>query len=99
MMKPARKRRLMLIGFIILGMSSATTLVFAALGNNMNHYYELKTIQLGEAPIGKTIRIGGMVKKQSIKRTDGSLKMTFTVTDFTRNVSVQYDGVLPDLFR
>lgn len=98
-MKPARKRRLLIIGFILLGIASAAGLLFAALGNNMNHYYELTAIEAGEAPVGKTIRIGGMVKKGSIKRTEGSLKVTFGVTDFTRHLTVQYEGILPDLFR
>lgn len=98
-MKPARKRRLLIVGFILLGIGGAAGLLFAALGNNMNHYYELAAIESDEAPIGKTIRIGGMVEAGSIKRTDGSLAVTFAVTDFTRRLSVNYEGILPDLFR
>lgn len=98
-MKPARKRRLLIIGFILLGISGAVGLLFAALGNNMNHYYELTAIEAGQAPVGKTIRVGGMVKAGSIKRTTGSLKLHFVVTDFTRDLTVSYEGILPDLFR
>ncbi|MBS9781991.1 MAG: cytochrome c maturation protein CcmE [Gammaproteobacteria bacterium] len=98
-MKPARKRRLMIIGFILLGMAGAAGLLFAALGNNMNHYYELKAIKSGEAPIGKVIRIGGLVEKGSIKRQTGTLKVDFVVTDMTNKINVKYDGILPDLFR
>lgn len=98
-MKPARKRRLLIIGFILLGISGAVGLLFAALGNNMNHYYELTAIEAGQAPTGKTIRIGGMVKAGSIKRAKNSLKLQFTVTDFTRDLTVSYEGILPDLFR
>ncbi len=98
-MKPARKRRLMTIAFILLGMTGAVGLLFAALGNNMNHYYELKAIKSGEAPIGKVIRIGGLVENGSIKRQAGTLKVDFVVTDMTNKINVQYDGILPDLFR
>lgn len=98
-MKPARKKRLLIIGFIVLGIGGAVGLLFAALGNNMNHYYELAAIESGEAPMGKTIRIGGMVENGSIKRTENSLKVQFGVTDLSRQLVVQYEGILPDLFR
>lgn len=98
-MKPARKRRLLIIGFILFGISGAVGLLFAALGNNMNHYYELAAIEAGEAPIEKTIRIGGMVTVGSIKRNEGTLKVTFAVTDRLRQLTVHYEGILPDLFR
>lgn len=98
-MKPARKRRLIIIAFILFGVAAAVGLLFAALGNNMNHYYELKSIKAGEAPIGKVIRIGGLVEKGSIKRHDGSLKVDFVVSDLHNKINVQYEGILPDLFR
>ncbi len=98
-MKPARKRRLMIIGFILCGMAMAAALLFAALGSNMNHYYELKAIKAGEAPLGKAIRIGGLVEKGSIQRQAGSLKVVFVITDLRNKIKVTYEGILPDLFR
>ncbi len=98
-MTPIRKRRLMLVAFVILGAASAVGLLVAALGNNMNHYYELKMIQSGEAPMGKTIRIGGLVKNGSIVRQTGTLKVSFDVTDLKNQINVRYEGILPDLFR
>ncbi len=88
-MKPARKKRLMIIGFILFGMAGAAGLLFAALGNNMNHYYELKAIKSGEAPIGKVIRIGGLVEQGSIVRHTGTLKVDFVVTDMTNKINVR----------
>lgn len=98
-MTPARKRRLLTIVFVITGMAMAVTLLFLALGNNMNHYYELESVASGEAPTHKTIRIGGMVEKGSIQRQSGTLHVQFSVTDFTRSLTVKYEGILPDLFR
>ncbi len=119
-MKPARKRRLMIIGFILCGMAMAAALLFAALGSNMNHYYELKAVKSGQAaalgsnmnhyyelkavksgqaPLGKAIRIGGVVEKGSIKRQAGSLKVAFIITDLHNKIKVTYEGILPDLFR
>lgn len=98
-MRPAKKRRLLIISFIFFAMSGAVGLLLVALGNNINHYYELTAVETGDAPTGKTIRIGGMVERNSIKRHEGSLKVTFRVTDFTRSLMVHYEGILPDLFR
>ena len=52
----------------------------------------------GEAPIGESIRIGGMVAKNSFEQLDGVLAQ-FAVTDFNETISVSYQGILPDLFR
>jgi cytochrome c-type biogenesis protein CcmE len=48
---------------------------------------------------GKTFRLGGMVKEGTVKRAEGSLDVTFTVTDMKHDLPVTYTGVLPDLFR
>ena len=44
------------------------------------------------------IRIGGMVKKKSFKRKDNSLKVSFIIHDLDKSISVNYEGILPDLF-
>lgn len=98
-MRPAKKRRLMTLVFILCGTTAAVALLFAALGNNMNHYYELNAIKTGEAPTGKVIRMGGLVRNGSITRHVGSLKVDFIVTDTNHDITVQYEGILPDLFR
>ncbi len=98
-MKPARKKRLIIVCAILVGMASAAALLFFAMGTNLNHFYEIKDIKSGKAPLNKQIRIGGMVEAGSIKRTEGNLKVSFGVTDYNEVVNVSYDGILPDLFR
>ena len=44
----------------------------------------------------KKIRIGGMVKKQSILIEERELK--FIITDFKNEINVIYSGVIPNLF-
>ena len=44
----------------------------------------------------KKIRIGGMVKKNSIEVNSKNLK--FIVTDFKNEIIVSYDGAVPNLF-
>ena len=40
-----------------------------------------------------------MVEKGSVKRSKGSLKVQFVLSDFAHQVPVVYTGILPDLFR
>ncbi len=98
-MTPKRKQRLKIVAFILFAVAGAVALLFMALGNNMNHYYELSVIQTDNTLIGKTIRVGGMVEKGSIQRQENSLKVTFSLTNFKESISVQYEGILPDLFK
>ena len=97
-MHPIRKQRLMIVLFIILGASVAVGLVSFALRSNINLFYPPVDIVAGKAPIGKKIRAGGMVLTGSVKRATDSLRVEFVVTDYKANVTVVYEGILPDLF-
>jgi len=97
-MHPVRKRRLKIVSFIVVGASIAAALVFYALSENMNFFYAPAQIAAGEAPQNKTIRIGGLVVPGSVKRSASGLAVEFTVTDNDKELSVAYEGILPDLF-
>jgi cytochrome c-type biogenesis protein CcmE len=47
----------------------------------------------------RAIRIGGYVKDHSIRYDKSGEKVTFTVTDKKNELSVEYQGILPNLFR
>jgi cytochrome c-type biogenesis protein CcmE len=47
---------------------------------------------------GSRIRVGGLVKPGSLQRGD-HLAVRFEVTDGNRAIAVNYQGILPDLFR
>lgn len=98
-MTPARKRRLYMILLLLGGVGLAATLIFQALQENMNLYYEPVRVANGEAPIDHNFRMGGMVVENSIQRDEGSLTVRFGVTDYQETVTVNYTGILPDLFR
>ena len=40
-----------------------------------------------------------MVCEGSVRRTDGTLDVSFAVTDRVRQVPVHFNGILPDMFR
>lgn len=102
-MKLNRKRRLYTIAIIIVGVSCAVALTLYALQQNINLYYTPTQLQqqlsVNKALHDRMIRLGGMVAKNSVQREPGDLKVSFVMTDFKNNVQVQYQGVLPTLFR
>ena len=98
-MNPLRKKRLIIILAILVGVGAAVALALSALQQNINLFYTPTQIANGEAPLDTRIRAGGMVQDGSLKRSGDSLDVEFVVTDFNKSVTIQYRGILPDLFR
>ena len=97
-MHPVRKQRLYLVLFVVLFSSAAAGLVTYALRGNINLFFPPAEVAQGKAPVGKPIRVGGMVMDDSVQRSDDTLEVRFTLTDYKANVTVVYEGILPDLF-
>ncbi|MBM4218576.1 MAG: cytochrome c maturation protein CcmE [Gammaproteobacteria bacterium] len=97
-MTPRRKRLLAVIA-IVAGVGAATALAMFAFRDNLLYFYNPSQVLAGDAPSGRTFRIGGMVTQGSVQRTPGTLEVRFVVTDFRHSVPVRYEGLLPDLFR
>lgn len=97
-MNKIQKRRLTYLLFFLAGLAIAASLIFYALRQNLNVF--VTPTQIVERSIDKNyqLRLGGMVKKDSIKRDANSLQVEFVVTDFKNEITVRYTGVLPDLF-
>ncbi len=94
-----RRRRMVLVGLILLGVGGAVALALTAFQDNLLYYYTPTQVSAGEAPQDRVFRIGGMVTEGTFKREPGSLEARFVLTDYESNVTVSYTGVLPDLFR
>ncbi|MBT8139383.1 MAG: cytochrome c maturation protein CcmE [Gammaproteobacteria bacterium] len=97
-MHPVRRQRLMIVVMIVVGASLAAVLIGMALKENLNLFYEPVRVAAGEAPLGRKIRVGGMVVKDSVVRDTETLQVSFVLTDYSANVLVTYQGILPDLF-
>jgi cytochrome c-type biogenesis protein CcmE len=80
-------------------MGTAVGLTLYALQQNINLFYSPSQIVAGEAPQGRSIRVGGLVVAGSVQRDSQSLQVGFTLTDNLNRVKVRYEGILPDLFR
>ena len=94
-----RRRRLILVIAILLGVGISGALALQAFRSNVMFFFDPSQIARGDAPLDKRFRLGGMVTKGSVQRAAGSLDVNFVVTDFAHEVPVRYTGVLPDLFR
>jgi len=94
-----RSRRKVLIAAIVFGVATATVLGLTAFEENLLYFYSPTQVKAGEAPTTHSFRVGGLVVDGSVKRAPDSLKIEFDVTDNTESMTVEYTGILPDLFR
>jgi len=98
-MNPIRKKRLTLIGLMVAGIGIATWLALNAFDENLMFFFSPSEVVEGKAPSAHPFRIGGLVTKDSVKRKTDGLTTSFSVTDMAKSVTVEYTGILPDLFR
>ena len=99
-MKPKSQRLIILFFFLtLLGLS--TFLVLKSLEDNIVYFYSPtdinKKILSNDINLSKKIRIGGLVKENSILK-EGK-KISFKIHDGIDEILVTYNGILPDLFR
>ena len=80
--------------FIILILS--IFLILKSLEENVVYFKSPSDIQILSEIKKNKIRIGGMVKKNSIDIVDK--KLNFIITDFKYEINVVYSGVVPNLF-
>ena len=98
-MKP-RQQRMLAVGLSLSGLIIAAILTFKAFEENMMFFITITdVVENNKAPIGREFRVGGLVVNDSITRETGSLTMSFILTDNRNQLTVNYTGVLPDLFR
>ena len=98
-MTPTRKRRLIGVLVIVIGVGAAAVVGMKALNENMLYFWSPTDVKEQAAAPGNRIRLGGLVAAGTVKRASDSLAVAFTVTDGAASVEVHFDGILPDLFR
>ncbi|GAB2996777.1 cytochrome c-type biogenesis protein CcmE 2 [Arenimonas maotaiensis] len=98
-MNPVRKRRLILVGLVLLAASVAAVFITLALQENINYLHTPTEVRTGKAPADGRFRLGGVVCQGSVQRTEGTLDVRFNITDGKRHVPVHFNGILPDMFK
>ena len=98
-MKPVRKQRLYLILAMVVAIAVAAGFGLNAFNQNLMFFFAPTEVVAGKAPDTAVFRLGGMVVEGSVQRPGDDLLVRFDLTDFEKVVSVEYTGILPDLFR
>lgn len=95
----ARTRRLRLVALSAVLLIGATALTLYALSNQVDAFLmPADVVEKGGALPGERARIGGLVKMGSLQQLpEGGI--TFVAEDTIGELTVKYDGFIPDLFR
>ena len=77
----------------------AAALVLTAFEDNIVFFYSPTDIAEKALRPGQTVRLGGLVQADSVKKASDGVTTEFVITDTNKTISVRYAGLLPDLFR
>ncbi len=91
------KKRVSFLSLLLITFVISIFFILKSLTNNILYFKTPTDIKLGElVSKNKKIRIGGMVKKNSLNINNKEIK--FVVTDFKNELIVSYSGTVPNLF-
>ena len=90
------KLRVLFLILVFLSLSLSIFLILKSLEENVVYFKSPTDVKLIEELDDKKIRVGGMVKKDSIKISNN--EVNFVITDFKSEINVTYLGVIPNLF-
>jgi len=93
-----RGRRLSLIAAALAVVGAAAGIALYALSDSIVFFYSPSEIVQKAVQPGARLRVGGLVKADSLIKLSGE-NVAFVVTDGANEVTVAYQGLLPDLFR
>lgn len=97
-MKPKRQR-LILALLAVAAVAGAGLLALSALKDQAAFFYAPGDVAKSGPPVGRAVRLGGMVQRGSIARQPDGVSIRFVVADGVATVPVTFRGVTPDLFR
>ena len=96
-MNPIRKKRIYSILFVLLFSVSGISLILYSLNSNLDYFFTPTELKNRNIPADKRIKVGGMVLSGSVERISSSI--SFVITDYENSIKVEYEGIVPDLFK
>ena len=90
------KLRFLFVVIILITLILSVFLILKSLEENVVYFQSPSEINMSAELDKKKIRVGGMVKKDSISITANEIK--FIITDFKNEINVTYTGAIPNLF-
>jgi cytochrome c-type biogenesis protein CcmE len=94
-----KRRRLVYVLAGLAMLAGAAAIVLSVLSDNLVFFYSPTDLVTKNVPVGRRLRIGGLVADGTVHRAADGKSVTFDVTDKAHQVLVTYAGALPDLFR
>ena len=96
-MNPIRKKRIYSILFVFLFSVSGISLILYSLNSNLDYFFTPTELKDRNIPSDKRIKVGGMVLSGSVESISSSI--SFVITDYENSIKVEYEGIVPDLFK
>ena len=96
-MKTIRKQRLITVLLILTTSAFGSFLIIRALDSNLDFFFTPSELFKEEIPNNKRIKVGGMVLEGSVTRDKTNI--SFVITDYEGSIDVEFDGLVPDLFK
>ena len=93
-----RFQRLLLILLSLIFLTAAILLILFNSKKNLIFFYTPTEFLNSNLQKNDSVRIGGFVKKESIIRKKNN-EYNFIITDNKTDLRIEYNGLLPDLFR
>jgi len=99
-----KTQRLLKVSLLLIIFLIGCSILFYNLKNNLVFFFSPSEILEKEISSTENVRLGGMVKKGSVKKKETEIgekkvqETIFTITDFEKEIAVYYIGILPDLF-
>lgn len=94
----AKHKRMVLLGIGACMMLVALAIIHNVFKQHIVYFYtpsELAKLDV----LPQKVRMGGLVAKDSVKTSENGTHVEFIITDNTGQIAVEYDGLLPNLFR
>ena len=95
----AKNQRLTLVLVAFAAIVGAALLALSALQDQASFFYAPSDVERQGLPLGRAVRLGGMVEAGSVARAPDGVTIRFAVTDGRATTPVSFAGIVPDLFR
>tara|TARA_Y100000590_G_scaffold437359_1_gene558922 strand:- start:359 stop:799 length:441 start_codon:yes stop_codon:yes gene_type:complete len=94
-----RFQRLLIIFISFILLSISVALILSNSKKNIIFFYTPTELINSNLMVNEKVRIGGFVKKGSFKKKINNNKYLFIITDNKNDIEINFEGILPDLFK
>ena len=94
-----KNRRLIFLSTAMAGLGLAAALVFLAFDENLVFFFTPSDLSERNFSQEQRLRVGGLVEEGSVMKSNEGMSVSFRVTDGGASLPVEFNGILPDLFR